>query len=321
MKEDQGSQSVCYVDDETEQVRDSCPHRLQEKIQHRINIMTGWLADNKMIVSPAKTKLIVSANKELRAKALNNISITVNVSGNIIKQTPSEKLLGVVISEDLTWAPYLWGETWREEDKNWPGLVPTLTRRLSLLKYLARLSSKEKMRQFIPGLFTSKLRYALPLVGTIWGIQYYTSREPTKYAMTKADLMTLQTLQRQAAILINPPTHTPDHRSTSSILDEVGWPSVNQLIALTTLTILLRTLQTGRPRDLAREVIFLNNTRTRQTSLKIPRVRLNISLESYHNQATRLYNELPEELKRLDGTKRQKNLLIKWVKTNVQYKP
>ena len=177
------------------------------------------------------------------------------------------------------------------------------------------------MRQFIPGLFTSKRRYALPLVGTICGLSYYTSREPVKYAMTKADILTLQTLQRQAAILINPPSHLPDHRSTSGILDEVGWLSVNQLTALTTLTLLLRTLRTGRPRTIAQDMICMNNTRTSKTSLKIPRVRLNISFESYQNQATRLYNELPEELKIQDGTIRQKNLLIKWIKINVQSKP
>ena len=177
------------------------------------------------------------------------------------------------------------------------------------------------MRQFIPGLFTSKLRYALPLVGTIWGLQYYTGREPVKYAMTKADLQSLQTLQRQAAILLSPPPSKPDLRSTRSILEETGWASVNQLIALTTITTTLRTIESGRPRVLAEELVFMKNTRTRHTSLKIPRIRLNICLETFINQATRLYNELPEDLKKLDGSKSQKNMLAKWVMNNIIQKP
>ena len=80
-REEQDSQTLCYVDDETEQVRDACPVRLQTRTQERVDVMTTWLGDNRMVVSPAKTKLILSVTKELRHKRLLNLDFTITVSG------------------------------------------------------------------------------------------------------------------------------------------------------------------------------------------------------------------------------------------------
>ena len=63
------------------------------------------------------------------------MDMTILVSGHIIKPTLSEKLLGVVISEDLTWNAHYWGEKWREKD-NAAGVIPELLMRLGLLRYL-----------------------------------------------------------------------------------------------------------------------------------------------------------------------------------------
>ena len=71
-----------------------------------------------MVVAPTKTKLLISCSKELKAKRYQNINIELKIADNTIRPTPSEKLLGVIISEDLTWTPYLWGESWRDKG-NW----------------------------------------------------------------------------------------------------------------------------------------------------------------------------------------------------------
>ena len=102
-QDDDDGQSVCFVDDETQQVRDADPVNLQNKLQHRVDNAVTWLADNKMIISPAKTKLIISMTRELRAARHTNTNITVKVNDTIITATPSEKLLGVVISQDMSW--------------------------------------------------------------------------------------------------------------------------------------------------------------------------------------------------------------------------
>ena len=186
-------QTTLYVDDDTEQESDERPEILQSKLQRRVDNITEWLSDNRMVVEPNKTKLIVSMTKELKSRRFPDLQLSIKVGDKVITNTPSEKLLGVVLSEDLTWRPHIWGENWRETD-NWGGLIPQLIQRLGMLRYLGRVTSKEKMRTLIPGIFTSKMTYALPLIGSTWGFSGYRSSEPVKICFTKCNINRLQSL-------------------------------------------------------------------------------------------------------------------------------
>ena len=90
------------MDDDTEQEEAPNPDELQEKLQHRVNAVTEWLLDNKMVIEPSKSKLIVSMNKELKQRKWQNANIKIEVMGHLLTPTPSENFLGVIISEDLT---------------------------------------------------------------------------------------------------------------------------------------------------------------------------------------------------------------------------
>merc|ERR1712082_118892 len=172
-----------------------------------------WVSDNRMVISPDKTKMIISMTKELRATRHPNISISVSVNGTNITATSSEKLLGVIISQDLSWAPHLWGETWRPKG-NHPGLIPTLIQRLALLRHLSRFSSRAKMKAFLPAMISSKIRYALPLIGSVWGLGGYSAQEPQKVAFTKHDMTRLQSIQRSAIMMTLPPSPDMQHKPT-----------------------------------------------------------------------------------------------------------
>lgn len=138
-------QSTCFVDDETEQERHQDPAILQERIQQRVDNSVSWLDDNRMSTSPSKSKLLITMTKELRAMRHNNLDITIKIHYLTIKPTYSEKLLGILVNQDMTWNTHLWGESWREE-KNQPGLIQTLLRRLSLIRYLAKRISKKYLK-------------------------------------------------------------------------------------------------------------------------------------------------------------------------------
>ena len=317
--EDDDGQTVCFVDDETEQVSHSNPVQLQAMLQRRVDNATTWLSDNKMVISPSKTKLMVSMTKELRATRHYNLSINIKVNNLIISPTPSEKLLGVTLNQDMTWATYLWGETWRQTN-NQQGLVPILLQRLALLKHLSRLSSKSKMLSFIPALFTSKIRYALPLIGSMWGLGGYTTQEPQKVAFTKNDITRLQSLQRSAATLALP--HDPDRykQSTATLLSEVSWPSIHQMIASTTLQLLIRIRRTRKPEDLYLLLTDPPTGRTRSRQIQPPRAKLNLTLEAFTNQAIRLLNLLPDDFLSNQSKSSLKVSIIRWVKDNIKVK-
>ena len=60
-----------------------------------------------MVVAPSKTKLLIMATPELRAVRCRGIDFTIKVGDTRVTATPSEKLLGVVLSQDFTWHSHL----------------------------------------------------------------------------------------------------------------------------------------------------------------------------------------------------------------------
>ena len=68
---------------------------------------------------------------------LTNVDKTINVCGNVIEETKSEKLLGLVVNNELSWKQYLHGEKWRPiKEENFEGLLPKLSKRIGLLTRL-----------------------------------------------------------------------------------------------------------------------------------------------------------------------------------------
>ena len=62
--------SVLYADDDTDNVSDSDPEILQNKIQREADLSTTWVKDNKLVCSGPKTKLLVVGTRELRKSKL-----------------------------------------------------------------------------------------------------------------------------------------------------------------------------------------------------------------------------------------------------------
>ena len=177
------------------------------------------------------------------------------------------------------------------------------------------------MQQFVAGIFTSKLRYALPLIGTIWGTPTYNQRELNKYSFTKTDLLALQSLQRQAAQIVRGIHKEVSLEPTKEELDGVGWQSVNQLVASSSLLLLHRMIRTGKPATSISKLERRTNSRTAYKSIQIPLVKLNLTMESFFQQAIRLHNCLPEHIKDATEIVPQKKLVNGWVLENVPVKP
>ena len=147
-------ESVLFVDDDTDVVSDPDPVQLMRKIQKEADLSCSWLKDNRMIVAGEKSKLLIVGTKELRRSKLTEEPLSILVDGKIVSETKSEKLLGIVINNQMTWKEHLYGEDWRMEG-NSPGLIPQLTQRFGILRKLSKYSSKKKLKIFASGLFYS----------------------------------------------------------------------------------------------------------------------------------------------------------------------
>ena len=91
--------------------------------------------------SGSKTKLLVVGTKELRKSKLasKNIKIEIEVDGHRVTESQSERLLGIVINNTMTWENHLYGN---QENK---GLIPKLSQRANYIKRLAIIMPKERL--------------------------------------------------------------------------------------------------------------------------------------------------------------------------------
>ena len=114
--------SVLYADDDTDTVSDRDPDKLQEKIQKEANLSTEWVKDNRLVCSGSKTKLLVVGTRELRKSKLTRCDkiIEIEVDGYKVKESQSERLLGVLINNTMTWENHLYGNS------EYKGLIPKL---------------------------------------------------------------------------------------------------------------------------------------------------------------------------------------------------
>ena len=115
----------CSCSDDTDNTSDADPDTLQLKIQREANLSTSWVHDNKLVCSGSKTKLLVIGTSELRRSKLTskNKVLKINVAGHEVIESNSERLLGLVVNNTMTWDNHLYGN---EEHK---GLVSKLSQR------------------------------------------------------------------------------------------------------------------------------------------------------------------------------------------------
>ena len=156
-------ESVLFVDDDTDCVSDSDPGKLIEKIEIETERSCDWLTDNRMCVARDKSKQLFIGTKKMRKKKLGNQVQTVSVDGKQVTETKSEKLLGVIINNHLTWQDHLHGETWRAEGENSKGLIPQLAQRVGILKKLSSLASMKRLKGISAELLSSSIQQYLGL--------------------------------------------------------------------------------------------------------------------------------------------------------------
>ena len=82
------------------------PSVLRELIEHEAGNSASWLRDNRLCVAGDKSKLMVIGTKQLKStKELINMQIVVD---GTISESSSEKLLGIILNNELTWRPHLY---------------------------------------------------------------------------------------------------------------------------------------------------------------------------------------------------------------------
>ena len=219
---DTDSDVIIYADDNSPTTSHSDPQELLEKVQNDGKKVTDWFSKNEMVCSGEKTKLLVPgtrANRQL--KLLDKPSI--EVCNEPIEESSSEKLLGVIVNNTITWKNHLHGN---EEDQ---GLLKNLSKRIGMLKKIRKYLPDEKFKQAVSALFSSKLGYCITVWGGVWNIPgNLNDTAGRNMSISKDSMRKLQVLQNKCMRLISGmERNTP----TATLLTKTNMLSVHQTVA------------------------------------------------------------------------------------------
>lgn len=236
----QEGSSVLYADDDTDNITDADPEALKVKLQREANLSTDWVSDNKLVCSGDKTKLLVIGTSELKQTRItkNNISFNITVAGHDVSESSSEKLLGMIINDKLTWSNHLYGNEQHE------GLVTKLSKRAGMIYKLSFLMPKDRLRNIAEGVFFSLLTYGIQVYGGVWGLDNFNTAEARTKAFTKEDNNKLLVIMNK---VLRSLTGLPKDTPVSLLLQESGYLSVQQLTAYHTLSTLFKVMKNKEP--------------------------------------------------------------------------
>ena len=316
-------ESVMYVDDDTDVTHDPNPVQLQQKIQHKADCSASWLKDNRMCVAGEKSKLLIIGTSELRSSKLTD-PIVIEVDNMEVEETKSEKLLGVIINNKLTWQEHLHGETWRKGDENATGLIPQLSQRVGILKRMSKYMNKKRLELFTNSIFYSKLNYCLPVFGHVFGLEMYKYTSSRARPFTKEDNRKIQVLQNKVMRLI---TGMEKATPTTTLLKLTKSLSVQQMIVFQTLTMVHKVIHTAKPAYLANRMKFRTDEDNRkvpprsQGMISIVTKKLSTSRGGFVYRGSKLFNSLPNHLRTECNLKQFKKGVKEWVIATIRARP
>ena len=267
------------------------PVVLSEVLNEKYKLLERWMNNNKLVINPDKTHLMVMAGRGL-APQRERVSMMAGVYN--IKPTETETLLGGHIHQSLHWNQHI-----RDHEGS---LIRQLTYRINGLKRIARNSTFQTKLMIANGAVMSKLVYLI----TVWG------------GATQYLLKAVQTQQLIAARAVC--GFQSSRWSKKQLLGKVDWLSVRQLVYYHTVLQVHKTMTTGQPRPLHASQPTDHPYMTRNAAAGNIRYGENMtSTKTFKYRAMAWYNPIPTEVK--TGTiQTVKGKLKAWVKEVCSYR-
>ena len=312
--EHENASSVLFVDDDSDNVHTDNEADLHSLLQQEVNNSVRWLSDNRLCTAPDKSKiLVIGTNKLKKLRKFNDMKIT--IEGEEINESQSEKILGVVMNNQMTFKSHIYG------DKDNEGLLSQLSKRVGIISKLSKQISPEKLNPFVQGIFYSKLSYCLPLFGNVFGLEVYKDDESRYQNYTIKDNYKIQVLQNKINRIL---TRSGKRTSTKELLNMTKSLSVQQMIAYQTLVMTYKILQTTKPVYISNKISQnenMTNLRNKRKTLNVPRMKLAQAREGFVNRAAVLYNKLDEGTRNSETITVFKRQTRQWVLKNILVKP
>ena len=260
---------VVFVDDNTPTFSDKDPLKLLEKTQQACDKVAHWFGLNDLTCSGEKTKLLVVGTRANRQAKLGEVDPQLIVCGDLVKETTSEQLLGVIINNTATWHHHLHG------DGDNPGLLPTLSERVGILRKLRKVTPDRKFNQLVSGIFTSKMMFGATVWGGVLDIPGIQGDTIRKTSIGKSDMRKLQVLQNK---ILRLQTRMPYGTPTVNLLAKANQLSVHQMIAYYSMTQVYKVISSKQPYHHYKRLVTEDTVGPGTRSLQEKRIEFDLSI-------------------------------------------
>ena len=278
---------VSFADDSTIVFRGTKgeDRNLSIKIDKQLLKVEEFLASNNLKLNISKTQILRTASRQQHAGNMreNIVLEAKNDKDEHIVPANSAKILGVIFSKNLIWKEYI------ESGKD--AMVGRLKRKLGALKFAGKFSSFKSRLKLANGCIMSIIIYGIQ----VWGIHCKAS------VLSKVQSVQLNTLKWVTGKY---------HDSLRTLLRETGWLSVYQLAIYHSVLLLWKVRWKGNPARLLRRIRMAEHAEAR----------LSITDRVWSRTAVRFYKMVEHLLEGVQRVSEAKNILRKWVKSNVPLK-
>ena len=282
---------IClYADDSTLTLSSKNVQELTVKIAQKYSVISEYMASNRLILNSDKTHLMVMTSARMHS-VHQDFGIYLDTGSETILPQNEERLLGAIVSNDLSWNSHV------RDSKN--SLISTLTSRVNALSKMCQFSNFQVRKMVANGIVMSYLSYLMPVYG---GCPEYL-------------LDALQTLQNRAARLV---TNSSWYTSSATMLHQVGWLSVRQMVAYYSLIFLFKTKQNTVPFYIHNKISAHFNVQTRLSESngikEIRKMKTRLGLQSFLPRTICQWNSLPHDVRMISDLKKFKFKVKQWVK-------
>ena len=208
-------------------------------------------------------------------------------------------------------------------DEDNVGLIPSLSKRIGILKKLRKYVPAFRFKQITSGLFTSKVCYCLNLWGGIWDIPgSMEDQQVNKTSITKKDMKQLQVLQNKTMRIQT----KDDYRTpTSILLKKTNQLSIHQMVAYYTAVQVYNIFNTKEPKYHYHRLFGSseeeNPPESRSRNHRRVDFKLSLARGSFFYQGSRLWAAIPQNLKNIQNQQVFKKECKKWISRNIKVNP
>ena len=187
-----------FADDTTVHTSSPDTNTINEEISADFLQIINWSKRNKLPINLDKTTYML-LNARKRVDATDHLEL--NIDAKNIKQVSKQKLLGIVIDENLSWTPQI------------DNLCSILASKISLLKHISAYVPQDVQKMFYQA-------YILPILdygSNTWG------------TTSTANIERLSKLQKRAArIILKADFMTP----SSYMFEQLGWQTIPKRLCI-----------------------------------------------------------------------------------------